>query len=344
MQKKVNQYVNLGNTGLKVSRFALGNWINSDLPDNQEITTKLVKTAWELGINYFDTAEEYGAGEAERQMGIALQSLNVPRNSYVLSTKIFWGPNSYSNPNDVGLSRKHIIEGLKNSLQRLNQSYVDVVFAHRFDSQTPLEETCRAFDWVVRQGWANYWATSEWNSSEIFEAFSICKQNNLVLPIADQCEYNMLERQKVDKDFGRLFDHYKYGTTVYSPLAGGLLTGKYNDGLPEDSRYKKFEWDFEEKIQQIEDKKSCLKQLGEIAKKLNITQAQLALAWILYNKDVSVAILGATKPEQLKANVEALEHVQKLTPEVLNEIEKVLNNRPKPDRDPRTWKPYPDRR
>ena len=252
-------------------------------------------------------------------------------------------------PNDSFLSRKHIIEGLRNSLKRLQLDYVDVIYCHRYDRYTPLEETCRAMNWVIDQGLAHYWGTSQWSASQIMEAYKICDKLNLIPPIVEQTHYNLMTRDWVEREYRDLFQRYKMGTTIWSPLESGILAGRYLNGIPEDSRYNikhdgsstdikpyldhKKEWD---------DKLIKLKEIAE--KKLNCTLAQLALAWILVNPDVTSVILGASRVSQLEENYKALEIYKKLDKDILLEIEKILDNVPKGEIDYRDWKELPTRR
>lgn len=229
------EYRYLGNSGLKVSVLSFGNWLNSNKQEDYELTRDAIKACYENGVNFFDTAEIYGFGSAEEQMGKAFKELNLKREDLVVSTKLF---KIGDKPNDLFLSRKHIIEGINNSLKRLQLDYVDVVFCHRPDYETPLEETCKALNSVIEQGKAFYWGTSEWPADRIAKAIEICERLNLHKPIVEQCEYSMLVRDNFEKNYRRLFAEYRYGTTIWSPLAGGILAGKYNDGnIPAGSRY-----------------------------------------------------------------------------------------------------------
>jgi len=279
-----------------------------------------------------------------------LKALGVPREQYVVSTKIFWGPDQTVNVNGVGLSRKHIIEAALAGLKRLGLSYADIIFCHRFDHETPLKETCDAMNWLVQKGYCMYWGTSEWSAANIFEAFAICAENHWTKPCADQALYNMQSRDRLELDYIRLFENYNYGTTIWSPLAGGLLTGKYNENIPDDSRIKVFENN--SVIQRIfgsyltEDKKglsdyikTMLKQLGDLAKELNITLPQLAMSWVLAFNRVSCAITGASKAEQLDETVKAVQIYKTFTPQVLERIEKILKNKPTPLVNWKTWQP-----
>ena len=340
----------MGNTGLKVSRLSYGNWVNC--PDGaQEQANRMVKLAFDSGINFFDTAEVYGAGEGERQMGIALKALKVPREDYVLTTKIFLGaePQNVNTKNCIGTSRKRLVEGLNRSLQYLEHSYVDVLFCHRYDHTTPTIEVVQAMKTIIESGKALYWATSEWPVARIMEAILLADNIGGPRPIADQCQYNMLERTKVELDYNPLFDDYKYGTTIWSPLASGILTGKYNNGIPPGSRFdtnKQYQRIFDqwlgEKVKDQTIKK--LQALDEIAKELGLKLSQLAIAWTVSNKDVSTCILGATSEAQLKENLEALQAKSKITKEVEQKIEAILQNAPTQETNYFTWQPLPGRR
>lgn len=340
--KPIMEYKYLGNSGLQVSAIGYGGG-SSNI--EQETFNNLIKRALELGINYFDTAERYGdfTGQAETRFGIALKGANVDREDFVISTKIFFGAKGDKTVNRIGLSRKHLIEGIKASLKRLQLDYVDVIMAHTFDSHTPMEETVRAFDWIVNNGYALYWGTSNWPAQKIEQAIKCCEQYGLIKPVVEQAEYSMLMRDKIEKEFVPLFESYKLGTTTYSPLAGGILTGKYNKEIPEGSRataaigamlVQKYL-----KPEVIENTRKITGQLEEVAKELNISPNHLALAWVLKNKNVSTALAGATKVTQLEDNVKAIQYVSKITPEVEARINEILKNRPEPDFDFVNMKP-----
>ena len=323
---KKMEYRYLGNSGLRVSVLSFGNWEH-----DEKKTLECVKTCLNNGINFFDTAESYGLGTAEIALGKALKELNVPREKVVISTKIF---RNGTDPNDMFESRKHIIEGVKLSLKRLQLEYVDVVFCHRYDMRTPLEETCRAMNYVINKGWAFYWGTSEWRADQIERAIKICEKLNLIPPIVDQCEYSMLERNKVDNEYSDLFKMYKLGTTIWSPLKGGILTGKYLNEIPEGTRLAKLDFmknRYDKEKDTINPKIAKLKEFAE--KKVGCSLAQLAVSWVIANKDVSTCILGASKASQLEENFKALEIYKKLTPELLTEIEIILDNCPKGETD-----------
>lgn len=341
-------YRYLGNSGLKVSVLSYGNWLTAHDPKSEEAIVKCIKRAYELGINFFDTAEIYGAGVAETIMGKAFKELNVEREELVVSTKLV---KCGEGVNDSMLSRKHLTEGIQNSLKRLQLDYVDVIFCHRPDSDTPIEETVKAMDWIVEEGYAFYWATSEWTPEQITQAIEVCKRLKLNKPIADQCQYSALVRENFEKNLRLPYEDYGYGTTIWSPLAGGLLSGKYNSGeAPEGSRYKDSEfarnliWPKYFGEGKKEGTVKLLKALEEIAAELGCSQAQLALAWTIVNRDTSTCIFGATNEAQVEDNVKALEVAQKWTPELEERIEAALGNQPEPAMDFNIWGPKQPRR
>jgi voltage-dependent potassium channel beta subunit len=330
------KYVTLGRSGLKVSKFSFGNWVNSnDEAEAQKSANELVKAAWENGINYFDTAEAYDSGKGERQFGIAIAELEVPRSDYVVSTKLFWGRFDENNNfvNNFGTSRKRLIEGLNRSLANLKMEYVDILFCHRYDEETPTIEVVQTMKSIIDSGKALYWGTSTWPAIRVMEAMLLCDIVGCPRPIAEQCQYSMLTRDAIEKDYVPLFDDYDLGTTIWSPLASGVLTGKYNEGIPEGSRFanhEKYLFIFKKYFgdQSKEKTLESLNGLSTIAAKVGCSLAQLALAWTLLSKDVTTCILGATSVKQLEENLKALEFLDKITPEILAEIEKVLDNRP----------------
>jgi len=334
-------YRNLGGSGLKVSAISFGNWLTNDDPKTEATTKEIMKYAFEHGVNFFDTAEIYGFGSAETVFGNILKDLAWDRKDYVLSTKLIW--NGGKSPNDSGLSRKHIIEGLTASLERLQHEYVDVVFCHRYDPYTPLEEVVRAMNWCIDHGKALYWATSEWEPDQIERAITIADKLGLARPLADQCQYNLYWRERVELGYSDLFDNYHYGTTVWSPLAGGLLTGKYNTEVPKDARFASLDGpgasNFKKLFgeEQVKETQKALTAFGEIAKELGCSQAALALAWTIRNPDVSTAIVGATKLSQIEDNLNALEILKKITPEINAKIEELFKTAPTPSIDYRKF-------
>ncbi|KAK4994941.1 hypothetical protein LTR66_005143 [Elasticomyces elasticus] len=323
----------LGPTGLKVSIFSLGGWLTYGGTHKGNIVKDCLQAAWDHGINFFDTAEVYANGQSEIEMGNALKELAWPRDEYVLSTKVFFGTGR-KEPNTRGLSRKHVVEGLKSSLARLQQPYVDIVLAHRPDVGTPMKEIVEGFTQCIRNlNLAYYWGTSEWSAVQIMEATQIAERYNLIAPIAEQAQYNAFHRQRFEVEYAPLYEQFQYGTTIWSPLASGLLTGKYNDGIPEDSRFATNKSTFEGTIKELQSpegkaKIEKVKKLTAIAEKLGGNATQLALAWCAKNPNVSTVILGATKVAQIEDNCKALTLIPKLTPEVMEEIESVLGNKP----------------
>lgn len=317
----------------KVSLFSLGGWLTYGGEQKGDIVKQCMQTAWDLGINFFDTAETYADGESEIEMGRVLKEVAWPRDEYVLTTKIYFGT-SREEPNTRGLSRKHIIEGLKSSLARLQQPYVDIVFAHRSDPDTPMREIVESFTIIIRNlNLAYYWGTSEWSAAQIIEATEIAEKYNLIAPVVEQPQYNAFHREKFEVELAPVFKDYGYGTTIWSPLASGLLSGKYNDGIPEDSRFAtvKVMKKSGENLSGPEGKAKIakIKELAKLAERLGGSTAQLALAWAAKNENVTTIILGASKPEQITENVKALGLMEKLTPEVMEEIETILDNNPK---------------
>lgn len=315
------EYRRLGRAGIKLSALSLGAWVTYGGQVGEQIARECMAAAYEAGVNFFDNAEGYAAGNAETVMGNVIKQMGWRRESLVVSTKIFWGGQG---PNDTGLSHKHIIEGVNSALKRLQLDYVDLVFCHRPDPETPIEETVRAMDIVIKQGKAFYWGTSEWSAAEIMRADGIARQYGLTPPAMEQPQYNMFVRERFEKEYALLYRDLGYGTTIFSPLASGLLTGKYNDGIPEGSRasLQGYEW-----LQRGITPESIAKirQLKTIADELGCSLAQLGLAWCLKNPNVSSVITGASKASQVTENMKALEVAPKLTGEVMQSIEAILS-------------------
>ncbi len=311
-------YRRLGRSGLKVSELSLGSWVTFGGQVGDEAAKACMVAAYEAGVNFFDGAEAYSKGEAERSMGRILKSVGWRRESLVLSTKLFWGGEG---PNDVGLSHKRIIEGTHAALKRWQVDELDLVFCHRPDPNTPIEETVRAFDVLIKQGKIFYWGTSEWSAAEIITAFKIAREHGLTPPTMEQPQYNLLQRDRFEREYAPLWKDYGLGSTIWSPLSSGLLSGKYDAGLPEGSRLamKQYDW-LAEKIVTPENV-ARVKKLEEVARRLDCTRAQLAIAWCLKNPFVSTVITGATRPEQVHENVKALEVVPRLTAEVVAQVE-----------------------
>ena len=337
------EYRYLGNSGLRISVLGFGNWVNNN---DEKLMEESVKKCLEHGVNFFDTAEIYGLGKGEETLGKALKALNVQREKIVVTTKIF---KVGDDPNDSFMSRKHIIEGLRNSLKRLQLDYVDVIYSHRYDRNTPLEETCRAMNWVIDKGLAFYWGTSEWTACQIMEAYKICERYNLIPPIVEQCHYNMIVREKIENDYRDLLRKYKLGTTTFSPLCGGILTGKYLGEVPKDSRKVAFSKEADGHFAIYNKDKNGwdekLKKLKELAeKKLNCSLAQLAISWIIVNPDITACIVACSKVSQLDETLKAVEIYKKLDKETLIEIEKILGNAPEGEIDFSTYTCLPSRR
>jgi len=330
---KKMQYRYLGSSGLKVSTLSFGYWASYGVKDEctQDLSDSIMKQAFENGINFFDNAEAYGSeGSAEKIMGQSIQNLGWKRSDIVVSTKIYFGFVQVRGPNDRGLSRKHLLEGMESSLKRLQLDYVDIVFAHRPDAGTPMLEVVRGFSHLVNTGKAFYWGTSEWTAQQLTEAYWIAIHHNLVPPTCEQPHYNLFYRQKMEKDFLPLFrEPYGLGTTIWSPLNSGVLTGKYNNGIPEGSRLA--HKDYAQLLKKHLDNVPKVKELEPIAKELGCTLGQLAIAWCCLNKNVSTVILGATSGEQLVENLGSLEIVPKLTPEIVARIEEIVKTKPEPE-------------
>ncbi len=318
-------YRRLGSAGLKLSELSLGAWVTYGGQVGEDVALKCMSAAYDSGVNFFDNAEAYANGNAETVMGNVIKKLGWRRESIIVSSKVFWGGDG---PNDKGLSRKHIFEACRNSIRRLQVDYLDLFFCHRPDPNTPIEETVRAMDDLVHHGSTLYWGTSEWNAADIMRAHAIAREQGLTPPQMEQPEYNMLHRERVEKEYMPLYREIGLGTTIWSPLASGLLTGKYNNSIPAGSRatLRGYEWLRESVVtpQNIEK----VKHLEPIAKDLGCSMAQLALAWCLKNPNVSTVMTGASQPEQVAENMKAVEVVSKLNSDVMERIEKVLGNQP----------------
>ena len=324
------KYRRLGSAGLKISELSLGAWVTYGGQVGEDVALKCMSAAYDSGVNFFDNAEVYAHGNAETVMGNVIKKLGLRRESIVVSSKVFWGGEG---PNDTGLSRKHIYEACKNSLKRLQLEYLDLFFCHRPDPNTPIEETVRAMNELIHQGKVLYWGTSEWSAADIMRAHAIAREYGLTPPQMEQPQYNMLHRDRVEKEYLPLYREIGLGTTIWSPLASGVLTGKYNNGMPAGTRatLKGYDWLREHVItpQNIEK----VKQLQPIAADLGCTMAQFAIAWCLKNPDVSTVITGASRPEQVTENMKAIEVVEKLDRDVVERTEQALGNKPELDED-----------
>lgn len=326
------EYRRLGSSGLQISALSLGSWLTFGKQIDDNTAEELMSVAYEAGVNFFDNAEIYARGRSEIVMGKILSRKKWDRSSFLVSSKVFFGTEGKdAKPNQRGLSRKHVIEGCHDALKRLQVDYLDLYFCHRADKQTPVEETVWAMHQLVLQGKILYWGTSEWESTEIMEAISIAKQHHLIGPVVEQPQYNMMTREKMEREYLHIFRNHGLGTTIWSPLASGVLTGKYIDAHPDDTRLNMpgMEWLHERVIQDHTLEK--VKRLKKIADDLGIPVARLALAWCLKNPHVSTVLLGASKVEQLKENLHCLSAVPLLTEEVMQSIEAVLDNKPKGD-------------
>jgi voltage-dependent potassium channel beta subunit len=319
------EYRRLGRAGLKLSELSLGAWVTYGGQVGEDVARECMLAAYEAGVNFFDNAEAYAGGKAEIVMGNVIKKLGWRREDIVVSTKLFWGGEG---PNDTGLSHKHIVEGMNNALRRLQVDYVDLVFCHRPDPNTPIEETVRAMDILIKQGKAFYWGTSEWSAADILRADGLARQYGLTPPSMEQPQYNMLTRERFEKEYVPLYKELGYGTTIWSPLASGLLTGKYNQGIPASTRaaLPGYEWLKEDVI--TPERIDKVKRLQPLAAGLGCSMAQMALAWCLRNPNVSTVITGASRREQVVENIKAIEVVPKLTPDVLEQIDGILGNKP----------------
>uniref|UniRef100_A0AAQ5X153 Voltage-gated potassium channel subunit beta-1 n=1 Tax=Amphiprion ocellaris TaxID=80972 RepID=A0AAQ5X153_AMPOC len=306
-----------------------GTWVTFGSQISNEMAESVMTVAYDSGVNLFDTAEVYASGRAETTLGNILKKKTWRRSSYVVTTKIYWGGQAET---ERGLSRKHIIEGLRGSLSRLQLDYVDIVFANRSDINAPMEEIVRAMTFVIDQGMAMYWGTSRWNAVEIMEAYSIARQFNLVPPVCEQAEYHYFQRDKVELHLPELYHKIGVGAMTWSPLACGLLTGKYNEGVPESSRaaMKGYAW-LKERLYSDEGKKQLtkIKELHLLADRLNCTAAQLAIAWCLRSEGVSSVLLGVSNTEQLLENLGSIRVLAQLTPPLIAEMDALLGNKPR---------------
>ena len=323
------EYRRLGRSGLQVSVLSFGSWVSFSKQINDKVADELMGIAYDNGINFFDNAEVYALGESEKMMGRVLKKKKWDRTSFIVSSKAFWGWRGKANkPNQTGCSRKHLIEACDEALQRLQVDYLDLYFCHRPDKKTPIEETVWAMNHLIQQGKILYWGTSEWSGVEIMEAHRVAEHYRLIGPTMEQPQYNLFERDKMEKEYLEIFKNVGLGTTIWSPLAAGLLTGKYNDGIPKGSRFAlegfdwlKEKWVMEEKIKKV-------KKLSDLATRSGVSTASLSIAWTIKNPNVSTAILGATKKAQLIDNLKALDVLEKLTPDIMEKIEMIMKTKP----------------
>jgi voltage-dependent potassium channel beta subunit len=320
------KYRYLGRTGIQVSELSFGSWVTFHNQAGVESAVEMMTAAYDAGVNFFDNAEVYAGGKSETVMGEALKKLGWRRGSYLISTKLYWGLHEGINEKNT-LNRKRLIEGIAGSLQRLQLDYVDLIYCHRPDSTTPIEETVWAMHNIIERGQALYWGTSEWAASEIIQAIEIAERYHLHKPVVEQPQYNLFEQGRMQGDYVRFYKEYGYGSTIWSPLASGLLTGKYNKGIPADSRgaLKGYEW---LKDNLTDDQKLAkVAELDLIAKELGCALSQLALAWCLKNPFVSTVITGASRVEQVHENMKAADVVDKITPEILEKINAIFGTK-----------------
>ena len=320
-------YRRLGPAGLRVSELSFGAWVTFGQQIGQDMADRLMHTAYDAGVNFFDNAEVYANGQAETVMGNVFKNAKWQRESYVVSTKFFWGIREMVNQQNT-LNRKYLMEAIDGSLKRLQLDYVDVIFAHRADPDTPIEETVWAMHNLVESGKALYWGTSEWTAYEIVSAIYIADKHHLHKPITEQSHYNMFTRERLEKEYVRLFQEHHYGNVIWSPLASGFLSGKYNNGIPADSRAAQPGYEWLQKSVTNTERIEKAKQLAPLASDLGATMSQMAIAWCLKNPYLSSVILGASRAEQLQENLGAQDIIAKLTPDVMERIENILQNKP----------------
>jgi voltage-dependent potassium channel beta subunit len=314
------QYRTLGNSGLKLSELSFGSWVTFNKQVDTGLAERMFGTCFDAGVNFFDNAEGYERGESEVVMGKALKALARPRDSYCVSSKVFFGATENPAPTQLGLSRKHVTEACHQALRRLQVDHLDLYFCHRADPDTPIGETVWAMHNLITQGKVLYWGTSEWSADEIRQACEFAAENHLIAPSMEQPQYNLLDRERFEVEYAPIFERYRIGTTTWSPLASGALTGKYLDGIPRDSRaaLPGYEWLRERMVESDrgQSRMARVAKLAPIAEELGTTLSKLAIAWCLLNQNVSTVILGASKPEQLEENLAAQEVVPLLDEDI----------------------------
>ena len=320
----------MGHTGLQLSVLSYGSWVTFHKQIDDSIADSLMGIAYDHGVNFFDNAEVYALGESEKLMGRVLKKKAWDRTSYIVSSKAFFGWRGKANkPNQTGLSRKHLVEACHEALQRLQLEYLDIYFCHRPDKATPIEEVVWTMNLLIQQGKILYWGTSEWSGVEIMEAHRVAQHYRLLPPSVEQSQYNLLEREKIEKEFSMIYRTVGMGTTIWSPLAAGLLTGKYNEGIPEGSRFALEGFDWLKDRWVVDDKLAKVKRLTKFASEMGTSVATLSIAWCIKNPAVTTAILGATKKEQLLENLKAMELLPRLDERVMQEIEGIMQSAPK---------------
>ncbi len=319
------EYRFLGKTGLQVSVLSLGSWVTFHKQVGVESAVECMSAAYEAGVNFFDNAEVYEGGRSEEVMGAALKKLGWRRGSYLVSTKIYFGINQGINEQNT-LNRKRLVEGINGSLRRLDLDYVDLLYCHRRDPTTPIEETVWAMHNIIEWGKAFYWGTSEWQAADIVAAIEIAEKHHLHKPVVEQPQYNLFWRDRMEKEYARLFKDYGYGATIFSPLGAGLLTGKYQNGIPADSRGALEGYEWLRKKFTDQDALARVQALGQLAAEIGISLPHLAIAWVLKNPNVSSAITGASRVEQVRENMKAIDALPRLTPEVMQRIEDLMES------------------
>lgn len=327
------EYRNLGKSGLKVSALSFGSWVTFGHQLDIDGAMASMRTAYEAGVNFFDNAEVYAKGKSELLMGEALKKLGWRRDRLIVSSKVYWGSVDNPAPTQVGLSRKHIVEACYQALERLQLDYLDLYFCHRPDPETPIEETVRAMTELIHRGLVLYWGTSEWSAQQIMEAYAVARQYGLIPPTMEQPQYHLFHRQRVEVEYKRLYETVGIGTTTWSPLASGILTGKYSDGIPDDSRMTlpRYGW-LRERLESEEgqDMVTRTARLMPLAEELGMTMPRLALAWCLKNPRVSTVITGASRASQVAENMKAIDDAAKLTDDVMAKIEAIAESKPDP--------------
>jgi voltage-dependent potassium channel beta subunit len=322
------EYRRLGKSGLKVSALSFGSWLTFGKQIGDDSAENLMKMAYDNGVNFFDNAEIYARGQSEIVMGSILKKMAWSRDSYTVSSKVFFGLGGDLAPTQKGLNRKHVVEACHQAMQRLQVDYLDLYFCHRPDKETPIEETVWTMHNLIQQGKILYWGTSEWSAQEIMEAHMVAQRYNLIGPVMEQPQYNMLVRDKVEVEYSQIYKTVGLGTTIWSPLASGILSGKYNDGFPEGTRLGMdgLEWLKDRTL--ADENLKRVKALSVFAKEIGVPMAQLAIAWCLKNPNVSTVILGASKTAQLEQNLQAFKVLELLKDDVMDKIESILNNKP----------------
>ena len=323
------QYKRLGKSGLQVSALSLGSWLTFGKQIGDDVAENLMKIAYDSGVNFFDNAEIYAAGQSEIVMGKILKKMGWRRSSYVVSSKVFFGYGDFKQPNEIGLSRKHVIEGCHAALKRLQVDYLDLYFCHRPDKNTPIEETVLAMNTLIQQGKILYWGTSEWSAQEIMEAHMVAKEYRLIGPTMEQPQYNMFWRDKVEVEYNQIYKTVGLGTTIWSPLCSGLLTDKYLDGMPkEETRLSMEGMEWLRDRTMAEDRINKVRELKKLADEMGTSVAKLAIAWCAANPNVSTVILGASKTHHLEETLQSLELLPQLDFSLMERIEGVLQNKP----------------